>query len=576
MEDSLQNSEISNKDSLLRKCRDTIKILQEELEHSQRTLHEYDRKLKDSLQMQVSYQQELEEKSYQLRVTTQENKEIVSKYEELLEKALKVQQDNEDLSYNLEISQKRLKDLEMSSEKSNYLVQDFKVELQAKSEIIKQWNGTMIDLEDKMKLMSEENRLIKAEYEKLSNLKRELEKKLKNLEEEKTVIFKSFQETKEKLAVSKHELENREKLYMEQHRTLEDTKSRSVALEISLSEVAAKAKISQEEVKSHKVKLESTERLIKDLTAKYNSEMERMNVTLENKSNFFNKEDSRKVSLITRLEHDLKFVKEELENLTSIDSLLQARYRDLLEKSAKRKEKIKELEMENSKLNQSLLRFDEKLKNIENSYLNEAKNLKMENSNLQAKIKKIEENFQQKVESLNQEFVKKNDLLNEENSRIKNEMIKNQAELSNLIRNRDEEVLMLNDDRNKLQLALAELESKVLGLSRNLETSVADCWRLSGEIVKINEIKKEEMEKLGDFYKLQLLRKNEEFNLQSEKYSERLKSKLSNFYEKASTLKESLKREFDSLEYLCQSYSTKSEFSSILFRLQSLLCNFII
>lgn len=576
MEDSLLNSEISNKESLLRKCRDTIKILQEELDHSQRNLLEYDRQLKDSLAIQGSYQEELQEKTYQLHVVTQENKEIVAKYEDLLEKALKVQQDNENLNVELEIVKKRSGELEDSYEKTSYLVKDFKVELQSKSEIIKQWNGVIIGLEDKSKSLLEENKLLKIEYEKELNLRREQEKKLKSTEDDKTLMFKSLQQIKEKLSSCRQELETKDKLLLANSKILEETKTRSVSLEISLSEVAAKAKIYQEEVKTLKSKLETSDRQMKDLTFKYNSDMERLNVTLENKSNFFNKEDSKKVSLITRLEHDLKFVKEELENLTSTDSLLQSRHRDLLQKYSEKKSKLKELEQENSRLNQSLQRFDEKLKNIESSYFNETKSLKQENLNLSEKIRKNEKNFTERLENMQQDHIKKIDSLTQENLKIKNELSRGCNELGNAIKNRDEEVLILNEDRNKLQLALAELENKVIGLSRNLESSVSDCWRLSNELARNNECKKEEIEKLGDYYKLQLLRKNEEFNIQNEKYSERLKDKLSNFYEKASRLKESLKQDLDSLDYMIKPLSCKSELSQILSHIHSTLSNFII
>ena len=576
MEDSLLNSEISNKESLLRKCRDTIKILQEELDHSQRNLLEYDRQLKDSLSIQGSYQEELQEKTYQLHVVTQENKEIVAKYEDLLEKALKVQQDNENLNAELEIVKKRTWELEDSYEKTSYLAKDYKVELQSKSEIIKQWNGVIIELEDKSKLLLEENKLLKVEYEKEVNLRRELEKKLKITEDDKSLMFKSLQQIKEKLSSCRHELETKDKLLSTNSKILEETKTRSVSLEISLSEVAAKAKIYQEEVKSLKSKLETADRQTKDLTFKYNSDMERLNVTLENKSNFFNKEDSKKVSLITRLEHDLKFVKEELENLTSTDSMLQSRHRDLLDKYSEKKSKVKELEQENLRLNQSLQRFDEKLKSIESSYLSETKSLKQENLNLSEKIRKNEKSFSDKLENIQQEHIKKIDLLTQDNFRIKNELSKGCNELGTAIKNRDEEVLVLNEDRNKLQLALAELENKVIGLSRNLESSVSDCWRLSNELARNNENKKEEIEKIGDYYKLQLFRKNEEFNCQNEKYSERLKEKLSNFYEKASRLKESVKHDLDSLDYMIKPLSCKSELSQILSHIHSTLSNFII
>lgn len=577
LESLLYNSEgSSNKDTLLRKCRDTIHQLQSDLDSVQRTSEDLENRLKGSIEVQLAYQQEIHEKNYQIKLLTNENTEICSKYEGFIEKALVVQQDNETLQYELEITKSRYRECENSLSKTIDLLEHSKIEVKSKSEIIKEWNDTMSEVESQMKYLAEENGFLKQEIEKGKLKERELERRIKNTEEEKSIIFKSVQEFKEKLAVCRFDLESKGKTLAETQNSLDEVKNRSVALEISLSEVSAKAKIAQEENKTNKVKADHLERQSKELNLKYLNEIEKLNKTLENKTSFFGKEDSRKLGLINRLENDLKSVKDELENLIQADSQLQGRYREILAKLAKKKEKIEGIKDENVKLNQSLMRFEEKLKNIEAGYLSEASFFKQENANLAEKLKKTEKVYCEKLDQLSSEFNKKSDLANEENSKLKQDLNKYSSELAKLLSHKEEELSLLNEDRQKLQQALSELESKVVSMSRNLESSVADCWRLSSELSRYNDLKKDELTKLGEYYKVKLYHKDEEFQVQNEKYTERLKSKITSIYEKVSAFKETLRKELENFEAVMKNIEPYCDFNLSLTRIHSLLNSFII
>lgn len=577
IESLLYNSEgSSNKEILLRKCRDTISQLQSELENLQRTTQDLEFRYKDSIETQLVYQQEIQERNYQIKELSNENSDLCFKYENFIKKALVLQDDNKALESELELVRSRYRDCENSLTKTIELLDHSKAEIKAKSDIINEWNNTMNEVEKQMRYLSEENGYLKQEIENERLKNRELEKKIKSVEDEKSLVFKSFQETKEKLAVCKHELDAKGKVMNETQTALDEVKNRSTALEISLSEVAAKAKIAQEEVKTYKAKNEMMEKQIREGNSKYVNDMEKMNKTLENKTNFFNKEDSRKMALINRLENDLKSVKDELENLIAADCQLQARYRDLLGKIGKKKEKVKMIKGENVKLNQSLMRFEEKLKSIEAGYLSEIKAGKSENFSLLEKIRKNEKSYCDRIDQVTSELGKKVESTCDENSRLKLELSKYTSDLSKLLSQKEEELNLLNEDRQKLQHALSELESKVVSMSRNLETSVADCWRLSNELSRHNEMKKDELTKLGEYYKVKLYHKDEEFQVQNEKYTERLKGKLASIYEKSSKFKENLRKELENLEFVVRNLETSHEFSVVLAKIHSLLNSFII
>ena len=577
LESVLFNSEGScSKDSLLRKCRDTIHQLQSDLDSAQRTSEDLETRLKGSIEAQLAYQKEVHEKSYQIKVLTSENTELCSKYEVFIEKALVVQQDNETLHYELEITKSRYRECENSLSKTIDLLEHSKIEVKTKSEMIKEWSDTMSEVESQMNYLADENGYLKQEIEKSKLKERELERRVKSTEDEKCVIFKSVQEFKEKLAVCKFDLESKGRALAETQNSLDEVKNRSVALEISLSEVSARAKIAQEENKTNKVKVDHLERQLKEMGLKNLNELEKLNKTLENKTSFFGKEDSRKLGLINRLETDLKSVKDELENLILADSQLQGRYREILAKLAKKKAKIEQIKVENGKLNQSLMRFEEKLKSIEAGYLSEANFFKQENASLAEKLKKNEKVYCEKLNQTTLELNKKAELASEENSRLKQDLSKYSNELGKLLSHKEDELSLLNEDRQKLQQALSELESKVVSMSLNLESSVSDCWRLSSELSRHNDIKKDELAKLGEYYKVKLYHKDEEFQVQNEKYTERLKSKITSIYEKASVFKETLRKELENLETVLKNIEPCCDFNISLSRIHSLLNSFII
>jgi peptidoglycan hydrolase CwlO-like protein len=118
------------------------------------------------------------------------------------------------------------------------------------------------------------------------------------------------------------------------------------------------------------------------------------------------------------------------------------------------------------------------------------------------------------------------------------EKYKTRAEnLLQTIKNKDDEIFVLNDDRTKLQHALSDLEQRIIEISRNLENSVADCWKLSSELARCKDIQKDEAIKLTSYYKQQIARLEEELAFQSENFNKRIMKKVQESYEKSASFK---------------------------------------
>ena len=239
----------------------------------------------------------------------------------------------------------------------------------------------------------------------------------------------------------------------------------------------------KEDCSCYKIRNENLEKLIKEIEIKYQNDREELNGRIDSKTNFFNKEDIKKNQMIASLEKEIKTYKDELEHLMSADTLLQNRYRELLEKYHDKKQKFGEKIVENNKLSLALSKFEDKLKNIESTSIKDINSLKNEKNYLNTchleEMTSKDKECSEKIEGVIKDNIKKaDDIISHYESelfKLKNELLKSKEECRKAFMYKEEEVMVLNDDRNKLQLALADLESKIIEISKNLETSVSDC-----------------------------------------------------------------------------------------------------
>ncbi|OMJ69452.1 hypothetical protein SteCoe_32826 [Stentor coeruleus] len=579
---ALFNSEgaVGGKDLLLRRCRDTIQILDEELDKYIKSNAEHERKLRESAKIQQMAQEELHEKDIAISNLDTENTELEAKYQSVLKQALAIQDQNEILKAELEHHKKKLMEYEKLNINNGQFIEEIKREVNMKNQTIKEWNESMILSEKKFRIVDEENGQLKKEldeyiekYEGILKENREfhvmlIELQRKNDEMVKDIIkvnqdnmelIEVVKMSKEKGNLLENECENKARMIKEYMGAIEDTRNKASSLEMTNAELVNSLNLTNEEIKKLKGKVLTLEVELKELSTRKHNDIERLNITLDTKSNFFNKEDSRKLQIISQLEFDLNTVKTELEKLTTADTQLQSRYKNLRCKYTQKKRQFSETISENQKLAAAIVKFEEKLKLIESSSIKDITSLKND-------IVVQSQQYQQELNSQEHNYSIRNSELQCKLVNVENKLKKNSEkynlrvdDLLQTIKNKDDEILVLNDDRTKLQHALSDLEQKVIEISRNFENSVADCWKLSSELIKSKDILKDETVRLGSYYKQQISKLEEELALQSESLSKKAMKKHQDGYEKTALFKDCLRKEMDVLENYIRNFDCQSQ-----------------
>lgn len=596
---ALFNSEgaVGGKDLLLRRCRDTIQILDEELDKYIKSGAEHERKLRESLKIQQYTQEELQEKGIKISNLNIENAELEAKYQSVLKQALAIQDQNEILKAELEHHKKKLIENENSNINNEQFIEEIKREINMKNQMIKESNESIGIAEKKIRMIDQENEQLKDEldeymekYERMLKENREFHDMLMELQRKNDEMVKDIVKMsqdnmelvevvkmlKEKGSLLENECENKSRVIKEYLAAIEDTKNKASSLEMTNAELVGNLNFSNEEIKRLKGKVLTLEVDLKELSARKHNDIERLNITLDTKSNFFNKEDSRKLQIISQLEFDLKSVKTELENLTTADTQLQSRYKSLRCKYIQKKKQCLETISENQKLATAIVKFEEKLKLIESNSLKDITSLKNEIS-LQSQQYQQDLNNQEHANSVRISELQRK-LVDAENKLKKNsEKYKIRTEdLLQTIKNKDDEIFVLNDDRTKLQHALTDLEQKIIEISRNLENSVADCWKLSSELTRSKDIQKDETIKMGSYYKQQISKLEEELALQSDNFNKRVMKKVQENYEKTASFKDYLRKELEILENHIRNFDSQSQQDLLLgvHRLQAMINTF--
>ncbi|OMJ75742.1 hypothetical protein SteCoe_25045 [Stentor coeruleus] len=595
----LFNSEgaVGGKDLLLRRCRDTIQILEEELDKYIKSNAEHERKLRELTKIHQYTQEEIHEKDIKISNLDAENTELEAKYQSVLKQALSIQDQNEILKVELEHHKKKLMEYEGLNINNGQFIEEIKREINMKNEMIKELDESLVLAETKVRMIDEENEQLKNEldkyiekYERMLKENREFHTMLIELQRKNDEMVKDIVKVsqdnmelievvkvwKEKGNMLENECENKARIIKEYIVGIEDTRNKALNLEKTNTELVNSLNFANEEIKKLKGKVFTLELDLKELSARKYNDIERLNITLETKSNFFNKEDSRKLQMISQLEFDLKTVKTELGNLTTSDTELQSRYKNLHSKYTQKKKQCAETISENQKLATAIIKFEEKCKLTESNSVKDITSLKndisLQSQQYQQDLNNQEHAYSVKISELQSKLV---DAENKFKKKLEKQKVR-VGDLLQTIKNKDEEIIILNDDRAKLQHALSDLEQKVIEISRNLENSVADCWKLSSELTRSKDNQKDETIRLNSHYKQQISKLEEELALQSENFNKRVMKKVQDSYEKNASFKDYLRKETDILENQIRNFDSQCQQDLLLsvHRLQAMINTF--
>lgn len=494
----------SGRDNLLKKCRNKMQSLEDELEKIKKIKSGLERKLSDSAKIEENYQDEILKKNFIIASLSKEISDTETKSQSALKK-------NFNLLGDLEKSNSIIKNMELEIQNQNEYIEELKNEIEVKNEMIKEWNQAMENVEKKINYLNEENLMFKQEsgacyskYQEAMDENREIRylwtqqhqkndelvKEVIRVTQEKELVSQKLSNLKEKLNSSELEIENKGNQIKQYIESIQDSKTQIRALELENAEIKAKYNVSQEELKAYKAKAKSLEKLLKDEAFKNQKEIESMTLASENKYQLFNEDNEKKISIISNLERELLSYREEQERLISTNSMLQDRYNDLNSKYKEKKQLINYIKAENNKLSNSV--EDIKLL-MQEKYLLKTCHLE--------ELEEKDKEYKIKIETISAANHKKIEEYESEVSSLRSEIMKSRDTYFKVLKTKEQEIIVLNDDRNKLQDALVDLEQKVIDISGNLESSVSDCWKLSKALTKTHELQKEEIVKITQYYK---------------------------------------------------------------------------
>ena len=584
----------TNRNTLLRKCKDTIQTLEEDIENHRKVKMHLEKRLRDSASMQNNLRDEIDDKNFKLKTISIENSELISSMEALAKRIVSLEQENENSVKEIEAFKSKLNKSEIEISHMNAFMNEMQNELNTKNDMIKEWNSAMTAVEHKMESLEEENTSLKKENETCFNkytdimkenkefnyLWNEQRRKIDNISQElvnanyeNENLLKNISLLKDSLSFKEFDLENKTKQLKELLESSEENGNNIKTLENMNSKLNSKLKFSREEINSYKIKSEGLEKILKEEATRHQREIDNLNITFDQKISLHQKEDIKKEQIIADLENELKAFRDDLDYLVSSDTLLQNRYKDILCRYSAKKILLTDCSSDNIKLSTALNRFEDRLKLIETASIKDVNILKNEKEFLNG-------HFLEQMELKDREHSRRLEEIQSKNEaeilKYRTELIKLKEDLMYSLHSKEEEIAILNGDRNKLQIALSELENKVIEISRNLENSVGDCWKLSNQINRENEIRRNEIEKLNGFYKEKLLLKDDEMRMQHERSNERTKDKYMNTHERLLMFKGSMRSELESLRYICENIQSdmKTEVLNAIQKIQLLITSF--
>ncbi|CAG9310357.1 unnamed protein product [Blepharisma stoltei] len=628
----IESRSSDGKESLLRKCKDTIEVLESELDQERagrQDLERQNRELLRNIEVFKGEVDDLEAVNNALKFENQEHQDTIGF---LQTKIFKLTDELEKTKASLEKEKKASKDLTSDNLKLQELNDELKEEITRQHTIIEEWNEAVIAVDTKLKTISEENRSLKLSIDSYISANEDLQNRNENLNRNLIESHQENESLKHQLSDSKTEREDlieklRRAIFSNQEQAsfldkssqiasqklqdvkekLENERKRGKETENERDELYAKAQALEERFETMKIQYE--ERLLdqKEVQSKLELEVNNLKLLMDSLQSKYIADDTKKEHRIEALDAELNEIRQELENLIQVHKELQAQYQDLNSQYQRAKEFLNNKQEEILSKNQEIYKMEEKSRLSEENYMKDKKNLQdqLESIRKQYSQEMInrEKEYYDKIEEISKEYrheVEKQTATAEfEIEKIKTEVQKSKEHFNQMLNYKEEEIDALNDDRQKLQSMITEMESKIFELSTSLDQTVTESKRMSSELSRLKEngieasirfdqetaklkdevaILNDRLREESEYYKQIIERRETEIIQIKDRFEDRLKKRVMIFQEKTSTWKEKIRQEIDFLhKYMIDlsSPSQKDKTFGLLERLEKIVSSMI-
>ena len=542
---SLSGKERSSREELLQKCRDTISLLQQDLEQ--------EREMRvDAESLNAQLQQDLEELQEQLHAVK------VKDYSRLLEveqndvaygnarKKIAVYQEELTKSQQDRASLKSQNDdLRAELQKAQRLLSEAREELNKSKAAVADWSASLTSVETKLKLLTKDNNAIKdanksisKEFEDQARTVEIQQEQIQRLQGDLRSLEERMQNAKNQLKAEEETRKLAQQKYMEGfslqasqfQEALSESKAATAAAQRDSDEAKREIGRLKDRLKESQTEadaLEQTKSALEQQTSDLQADIHTLQATLQS-------HETDSAAAISRLKTDLDSSRNESKALREQIDTCQARLEGVTFKASqleqaldRAKREIAQTTEEKDEAAQEVMRqraeFQDQLRTVKEQHRKDLQNLLEEN---RLKLEAALGDYQAELE---QELGRREEA--EEGHMKEAQTLKDAYQ--KLMIEKEEEVGKLNQDRERLREAVLELESKLVLLSRTFEdrTNVEQRRdrKAKNRLALENESLKEQIASLqgqliheSELFKSESRRKDEEIGQMKRQSEERI------------------------------------------------------
>ena len=552
------------KDVLLRKCRDTIQKMETEIVTEKSLRIEAEDQNRDLLNEYLYMKQSYDDLESKWLLIDSEQQDRIDEETTLQKKVFDLTQHIEKLESLLETEQIKCENANSELEKYSDFIEELQEELRAKQDALSEWNEAVTSVEQKLLDYSDENTNLKEDLDKYLNKceslfeenqqkERQLEESRKDYDQIKEKIFDFFEIKSASTNITIHDIIAK----------IDQEKKEQIAARKEKNSLAVKVKELNEKCECMKNLYEGKLKSAIESTLRLESDFHKTQQRSEQNNEKLLKKKEKIVNL-----------KRELELGTQVKSKIkgmESDYRGITDQNKILKQNLKNKEEELAEKNSMITTIQDRLNNLEISSIRELDFLKSGIHSLKEcfnlEITKNEQEILLKFQnsasingSRERELIDEIQFLQEECEKIK-------SHYAQIIRYKEEEKSILEENAIKLKQTIVELEERVEHLgSRNdfgeRKNFGPDFKRELAENNMLHSDKREKFkieERSGgriegsEHYQRMIDRKENEFNEFKAKFDERLRKKVQQTQEKILVWKNRIREDLSSLKVMIMS-----------------------
>lgn len=446
------------KDSLLRKCRDTIQKMEIEIKNEKKARKEVEANNEELLNEYLFTKQSYEDLESKWLMIDSEQQEKIDETILLQKKVFELGQYVEKLEMQLEEERRKNDNANGEIEKYSDFIEELQDELKSKQDALTEWNEAVTSVEDKLLEYSQENASLKESLDKYLAQCDELFEQNKKKEKVISELNQTHQDFIEKIAQVLPET-GKKHTNFEILTRVEQEKNEFLAVKKEKNTLLVKVKELNEKCECIKNLYENKLKNANESRCELDLELQKVRQKVDQAVQKLLKNKEKTVML----KHDLDLSKQYKEKL----EWLETDYESLNSKVKILKQTLKYREQEIIEKNSEFSMMKDHLDSIEESSIKELEFLKNGIQSLKdcfnLEISKNEQEILLKFQStVSMNSQRENELL-EEIQHLRDECNKLKSHYSQIIQYKEEEKCLLEQEKSKLKNSVRELEENSIG-----------------------------------------------------------------------------------------------------------------